>query len=340
MNLIDLYIQEVTRRLPEKNRADIALELRSTIEDMLPDEYSEQDVNSALLKLGDPAILANGYLDRPMHLIGPRFYDLYIQLLKMIVPIAAAISIVSVIAESVIAYKGSEAVLNIILDTIGHGIWSVLSGAIQVFFWVTIVFAILERTSNSKSFDSSSYFKPWKPDDLRKIPFIPKERAISKGEVFGSLLWTTIWASVYFNAAHLVGVYEKGSKGLVFVTPTFNQEVLLSYWPLVVFVIALEAATTIYKWTTAQWTRKVALLNAAFHLVSSIIFIILISDPLLLNTDFVSYMTDLFAMTDASKKGIYAMAVFLFVLFAVIDAYQGFRKANGFGKQRVPASKL
>lgn len=35
MNLIEMYIQEVTRRLPEKNREDITLELRSTIEDML-----------------------------------------------------------------------------------------------------------------------------------------------------------------------------------------------------------------------------------------------------------------------------------------------------------------
>ena len=31
MDLIEIYIQEVTRRLPEKNRADIALELRSII---------------------------------------------------------------------------------------------------------------------------------------------------------------------------------------------------------------------------------------------------------------------------------------------------------------------
>ena len=40
MNLIDIYIQEVTRRLPEKSRDDIALELRSTIEDMLPENYT------------------------------------------------------------------------------------------------------------------------------------------------------------------------------------------------------------------------------------------------------------------------------------------------------------
>ena len=61
MNLIEIYIQEVTRRLPEKNREDIALELRSTIEDMLPDDYTEEDVKVVLEKLGNPVTLASGY---------------------------------------------------------------------------------------------------------------------------------------------------------------------------------------------------------------------------------------------------------------------------------------
>ncbi len=39
MNLIETYVYEVTRRLPEKTRGDIALELRSTIEDMLPGRF-------------------------------------------------------------------------------------------------------------------------------------------------------------------------------------------------------------------------------------------------------------------------------------------------------------
>ena len=34
-----------------------------------------------------PVSLANGYLDRPMHLIGPRYFDVYTTLLKMIIPI-------------------------------------------------------------------------------------------------------------------------------------------------------------------------------------------------------------------------------------------------------------
>ena len=95
MDLIDIYIQEVTRRLPEKNRADIALELRSTIEDMLPDEYGENEVKIVLEKLGNPVVLASQYQNRPMYLIGPAYFTVYMSLLKMIIPIAAILKIKS-----------------------------------------------------------------------------------------------------------------------------------------------------------------------------------------------------------------------------------------------------
>ena len=115
MDLIEVYILEVTRRLPEKSRKDIALELRSTIEDMLPDHYAEEDVKKALEKLGNPATLASGYRDRPMHLIGPRYYDLYVSLLKMILPIAGVIALISMIASYFFTYNGEEAILTIII---------------------------------------------------------------------------------------------------------------------------------------------------------------------------------------------------------------------------------
>ena len=122
MSLIDMYVHEVAKRLPEQNREDITLELRSTIEDMLPDDYNEEDVKSVLEKLGSPVSLANGYLDRPMHLIGPRYFDVYTTLLKMIIPIAAVIALISMVAENFIGYNGDQAVLNVILQLIGKGI--------------------------------------------------------------------------------------------------------------------------------------------------------------------------------------------------------------------------
>jgi hypothetical protein len=150
MNLIDIYIQEVTRRLPEKNREDIALELRSTIEDMLPDDYNEDDKKEVLEKLGSPVTLASGYRDRPMHLIGPRYFDIYVTLLKMILPIAAICALITVIAEYFVEYGGEEEVINVFLDVIGFGIWRIIEVGIQVFFWLTLVFAIVERTDKEQ----------------------------------------------------------------------------------------------------------------------------------------------------------------------------------------------
>ena len=100
MNLIEAYVYEVTRRLPEKMRGDIALELTSTIEDMLPENFTEQEVMEVLSKLGDPAQLAASYRDTPMYLIGPKVYDAYIWTMKMIIPWAILITILVHVVET------------------------------------------------------------------------------------------------------------------------------------------------------------------------------------------------------------------------------------------------
>ncbi|MEH7460052.1 hypothetical protein V7183_23450 [Bacillus sp. JJ1127] len=330
MNLIEIYIQEVTRRLPEKNREDITLELRSTIEDMLPDDYSEEDVKAVLEKLGSPVILASGYRDRPMHLIGPRYFDVYVTLLKMILPIAAVISLISVIAVYFIGCSGEQAVINIVLNLIGKGIGSIIEVGIHVFFWLTLVFAILERTDKERDEQPlTASFKKWTPDDLKNTPHVPKKKAILKGEVFGSLMWTAIWSTLYFYANHLVGVYEHGRDGLKFVTPTFNQEVLLGYWPIVLVVIGCEIALALYKLIKGQWTIGIAICNTALLLITTIVFIVIVINPNVMTQDFITYMADLFTITaNQFERWIVGGGIFIFILSAAIGIFDGFRKAS------------
>src|SRR5699024_2442994 len=49
--------------------------------------------HAALTELGDPAVLASGFADRPLHLIGPRFYLSWMRLMKILLwtlpPLAA-----------------------------------------------------------------------------------------------------------------------------------------------------------------------------------------------------------------------------------------------------------
>lgn len=330
MNLIEIYIQEVIRRLPEKSRVDIGLELRSTIEDMLPDDYTEEDVKAAIQKLGNPIMLASRYRDQPMYLIGPRYYDVYVSLLKMFLPISVVISLITIITEHFIGYNEDVAVINVVLILISEGIWRIIVVSFQVFSWLTIIFAILERTDKVKDIKPlSTSFNKWTPDDLKNIHYIPKKKNITKFEVFVSLMWTAIWVTCYFNANHLVGVYEKVGYGIKFVTPSFNQEVLLSYWPVILVVAGLEIALALYKLIKGQWEKKIVIFNTVIQLFETIVFIIIISNPNLIQQEFLTYMTNIFPMTaEEIKVTGDGWIIFIFVVFAVLNIIEGFRKSR------------
>ncbi|UOB76635.1 hypothetical protein MQW34_14125 [Bacillus sp. ZJS3] len=330
MNLIDIYVEEVAKRLPEKNRDDIILELRSTIEDMLPDDYNEDDEKRVLEKLGSPVSLANGYLDRPMHLIGPRYFDVYTTLLKMIIPIAAVIALIAMVAENFVGYDGEQAVLNVILNVIGKGIGEIIEVGFHVFFWLTLVFAILERTDKDKGTQPlTTSLKKWTPDDLKNTSYVPKKKSISKFEVFGGLMWTAIWATLYFYANHLVGVYNATESGLKFVAPTFNQDVLLQYWPIVVIVIMFEIGISLYKLVQGQWTKKLAIGNAILQIVGTIVFIVIVVNPHLFNEGFITYVANVFTTSpEEFKNWLIGGGIIIYILSAALNIFDGFRKAR------------
>ncbi|WP_226675371.1 HAAS signaling domain-containing protein [Rossellomorea aquimaris] len=326
MKLVDLYIQEVMRRLPEKNREDIALELKSSIEDMLPEDYTEDDVREVLVSLGDPAVLASNYQDRPMHLIGPRYYDLYISLLKIILPISAAITFIVLAASSILDYSGGANPVQVVLSIAGNGIVEVIGTGMQVFFWLTITFVVIERTVTTDSqVPLTIKGKEWTPDDLKDIPYIPKEKRISKMEIFGGLVWTVIWATCYFKASSVLGLYEKGDGGRTF-TPIFDQDVLIGYWPLVVFLIALELLLLLRKWTAGVWTRKLANVNAVFQLIPVAAFMFMFRNMDLLNPDFTERIQVIFDES-FNFQWLYLTISVALLVSAVINSYEAFKKA-------------
>ncbi|EEL64775.1 hypothetical protein bcere0025_24740 [Bacillus cereus F65185] len=297
---------------------------------MLPEDYNEKDVKSVLEKLGSPVSLANGYLDRPMHLIGPRYFDVYTTLLKMIIPIAAVIALISMVAENFIGYSGDQAVLNVILQLIGKGIGGIFEVGLHVFFWLTVVFVILERTDKDKGIEPlTTSLKKWTPDDLKNISYIPKKKAISKFEVFGGLMWTAVWATLYFYANYLVGVYNGTANGLKFVSPTFNQDVLLQYWPIVVIMIVFEICISLYKLVQGQWTQRLAIGNAILQIAGTIVFIVIVVNPHVFNAGFITYLANAFTISSEEfKTWLIGGGIFFYMLSAAINIFDGFRKAS------------
>ena len=120
-----------------------------------------------------------------------------------------------------------------------------------------------------------------------------RKRRFQEGKYFFSLIWTAIWATSYFYANHLLGIYRNEGNGLEFVTPALNQEVLMSYWPIVVMVIGLEIALALYKLFKGQWTYKIAIFNTIYEVIATIVIIVIMINPNLFQPEFVSFMTDL-----------------------------------------------
>ncbi|QFT87776.1 hypothetical protein FIU87_03840 [Bacillus sp. THAF10] len=326
MKLIEIYVQEVVRRLPEKQRSDIGLELRSTIEDMLPENFTEEDVKDVLAELGHPAKLAAGYHDKPMYLIGPRYFDVYVKLLNLIIPLAMVISFAVVVVGGILSHTGGLTI-NGVLGMIGEGIWVSIGAGMQTFFWITLTFALVERVDNSgKTNPLTTNWKEWTPNDLKEVPYIPKEKAISKLEFFGSFIWSVIWAAFYFNANRIIGIYENSPDGLVLKTPIFDQDVLLSYWPLVILVILTGLVFFAYKWKLGQWTKKLAFANTVVQLVSVSVFILIFSNHSIFNPEFLVFVTEKLGVTLAIDKMLW-LAIVITVISSAADVYQGFRKA-------------
>lgn len=330
MERIDLYIQEVTRRLPEKSRKDIEMELRSTILDMMPDDYKETDVNISLTQLGDPAKLANQYRERPNYLIGPKFFDSYITILKMTVTITLIIGVIVAVIDHSIAYSDDISLLESAISFVGGLVGILIQALMNAFCWVTIIFIFLDRLVD----DDSLKMKKWTPEDLKYIVPIEPKKQISKVEVFFGLLWTAIWATLYFKASDIVGVYEKSetTNKLTFIEPLFNQDVLLSFWPVVVGFIAFEIGLHLYKWIVGKWTNKIAIVNTIHHIALIIFTLIFFTHSDIFNVAFIEYIGDLFNVQKENLPNLWNKCVWGIVLISIItsvlDSIEGFRKVR------------
>ena len=188
MKLIDSYVYAVTEKLPEDSREDVSLELRTNIEDMLPENPTLKDVSAVLEKLGDPKALADEYSEKKRYLVGPGLYDSYISVLKLVVCIVtivfACITLLKWAVNPPANGKFAQMSIQLFIDIM----LTPIQGILQGFLWVTIVFAILERTGVN---DGKIPFvkKKWSPEDLTAIP-VSKKRKISRIESVFSIFFT------------------------------------------------------------------------------------------------------------------------------------------------------
>lgn len=255
-SLTDRYVWAAARTLPETQRAEFDRELRERIgdaTDALVETGSSPDdaERAALTELGDPAALAAQYVDRPLQLIGPKYYLTWLRLLKLLLVIVIPFAVLGVaIAQAVTG--GSVG------DVFAAAIGISLSVGVHVAFWTTLVFAILERTpagDGRRGVDMS-----WTLDMLPALPEPGKASRLA--ELIASVVFLVVFAvAIVLQQFGLPWVRDLQA------VPLLSPE-LWSFWlPYFIGLIGLEIlfAVAIYSWGWNWWLAGANLvLNVAF----------------------------------------------------------------------------
>lgn len=259
--MIERYIYAVTRELPEQYRAEIADELEALINDLLTgmdmDVPEERKVEAVLRELGNPKELANRYRGKERYLIGPKLFEQYLFVLKIVVlSVFVGISVATGIS---VMFSGDNAG-ELVLTYVGSLFSAVLQGAA----WVTGIFALLEY--KDVSLDSDGENEQWDP---RTLPEIPARKAlIPRGESVFAIIATTVFLPLFFFFADKIGIYYKVGNDIEFL-PVFMDHSLAALKVTILVVFVLNILSEVIKLVKGRWTLRVALATTALDVISA-----------------------------------------------------------------------
>lgn len=294
--LTQRYVHAAVAGLPETQRDDVAEELNASVADAIDDLVAggltrEEAERQALNDLGDPAVLSERFGGRPRHLIGPEYFPQYSQLLRtlllVVVPIVGAASL---LAQAMAGASPVDALLSVV------GI--VFQLVVQMAFWVTLVFALLERSHTPVPSRS------WTPDDLPEVT----DRRIGLGEtVFGiSALTVLMWAILWQRDHWLVTV------GGIEV-PVLNPDVWTPWLVVLLVVLLASILLEIVKYRVGQWSVSLAVINTILNAAFAGIVVWLWTADLLLTP----------GVADLVPGGLLNPLVWIVVGIAVFDTIEG-----------------
>ncbi|MEV0808074.1 permease prefix domain 1-containing protein [Micromonospora sp. NPDC050200] len=272
-SLTDRYVAATLRAVPAPRRAEIATELRASIEDMIDGRTGAgQDAAAAerevLTELGHPERLAAGYADRRLQLIGPTYYLVWQRLLRRLLAIVPGTVGVAVgVLKATVGDDPGAA--------IGAGITSAFQTAVQIAFWVTLSFAVLERT------DTSLKLPEWNVDQL---PEGPVERDVRMIDTCASVAMLLL-ALAFLPWQHVQSWVSGTDGGRI---PLLDPALWRSWLPFLAAVLVAGLLLEIAKYRARRWTWPLVAVNAALDLAIAVPVAGLLLTDRLLNPDLVA----------------------------------------------------
>lgn len=286
MNLIEGYVNAAAENLTKDTREYARKEMIANIEGMLPENPTEEDVRKVLDKLGEPKKFSEKYRGAKRYLIGPKLYDSYFAVLKLVIGIVTTVFVCLTFVRWAINPPVNGELAQMSIKFFTDMLIAVWEGILQAALWVTVVFAVLERMGiNEKEIPFAK--KTWSTDNLEKLQ-VSKRRRISRVETAFSMFFTVFFTGLICFQPQLIAMYVKGANGVTQVTPLFELGRLHLYVPAIIILAVIQLAIFICKFISMQWTISIAIVHTVYNAAFCMLIIVMLSDKSLFNYEFLS----------------------------------------------------
>jgi hypothetical protein len=285
--LIDRYIYNVVKRLPENTREEVKKELRANIEDMLPEKANDEEIKKVLITLGDPRLLATQYRGKQRFLISPEWMDDYLSVLKVVMIVYCSIALVFGLIDGIQENLDTN-VFGAITSIASYAISDLITHAFQAFGIVTLVFVGIE------TYNGKNKKKPWDPATL---PDVPKENSVKisrSGSIVGliaSAIFVAIFIYLIMTNQFVIAWTSNGQTWRTS-SPLFDAGVAASFIPVFCLSIGLSILEGIVKIYHGHWNLPVVIVHTIGQIVSVLAFVFFVSQSGLFNLDFFTEITD------------------------------------------------
>lgn len=305
MKLTDRYVYDVTRRLPETQRSDVAKELTTEIEEMVEDRAAGKRANKhavydVLVELGSPSRLADQYRERPRYVIGPEYYESYVFLLKTIC--AVVLPLLAFIIFMTESMTATHTILSLCMKIIG----AMLEVAVYIFFWTTVSFVLVQKFAGGERHDDH-----WKPEDL---PQLPPAQEITRGESFFAIAWSVF--AVLATLYQVPAIYQLIGPDTV---PQFFAPAMWPGWTLGLLAVALlSLGAEFIKLIVGGWTRVTVGLIVIVNLITVGFFVAALSfvDPIA-NPDMMRLVAESLGNPNIAQTVEQGIDIFVYVVIAI-----------------------